>query len=359
MTKILITGAAGFIGGNFARYMAEKHPDYEIVGLDNLSPYSCRANIQDLEDKGALKLYVADICDLPGMESLYRQEKFDFVVNFAAESHNDRAVLDPTNFARVNALGAQSLLEASRRVGVARHIHVSTVEVYGEQPQGADCFTEASPLNAKTPYSAAKAAGDLLVRAYMQTYRRMDICLTHCVNNYGPRQLPEKLIPLCITNVLEGKRVPLYGDGLQVRDWVHVLDHIRAIDLILHRPGKFEFGQRAAAHAEELPIFDISARRPAANREIVQLVLAALGKSDFDSWIQYVEDRPNHDRQYLIDPAKIERQLGFAPVVSLEAGLAETVQWYVDNESWWRGVLARAPALEINWKSAAVPGLTS
>ena len=357
MAKILITGAAGFIGSNFARYTAEKYPHYEIIGVDNLSPYSCRASIQDLEDKGALKLYVADICDLARMESLYRRHKFDYVVNFAAESHNDRAVLDPTKFALANALGAQSLLEASRRVGVGRHVHVSTVEVYGEQPEGVDYFTEASALNAKTPYSAAKAAGDMLVRAYMQTYRRMDICMTHCVNNYGPRQLPEKLIPLCITNVLQGKKVPLYGDGRQVRDWVHVLDHCGGIDLILHRQGKFEIGQRAATRPEELPIFDISARRPATNREIVELILAALGKPDFDSWIEYVQDRPNHDRKYLINPAKIETQLGFAAGVSLEAGVTDTVRWYVDNEPWWRRVLAAAPELQIHWGSTAVAGL--
>lgn len=357
MKKILVTGVAGFIGSNFAHYIADKYEDYSIIGVDNLTPYSCRANIQSLEENDQLCLYVEDICDLKAMEEIYRKECVDYVINFAGESHNDRAILDPTGCARTNALGAQILLEASRRVGVQRHIHVSTIEVYGEQGQDTPFFTEASPLNAKTPYSVAKAAGDLFVRSYMQTYWDMDICMTHCANNYGPYQLPEKLIPLCIANVLGGKKAPLYGDGLQVRDWLHVYDHCYAIDLILHYPHKFEFGNSAAFHPEELPIFDISARQAVTNRYIVQLVLESLGK-DPAEWIEYVGDRPNHDRKYLINPEKIERFLGFKPSVSFEDGIRGTVQWYVKNEDWLHGILSTAPTLQIDWDSIKIPGLS-
>jgi dTDP-glucose 4,6-dehydratase len=290
------------------------------------------------------------------MLAIFREHRPDFVVNCAAESHNDRAILEPTCFVLSNALGAQSLLEASRRVGVRRHLQVSTIEVYGEQADTGPAFTEASPLNAKTPYSAAKAAGDLLVRAYMQTYPRLDVCLTHCGNNYGPYQFPEKLIPLAISNVLRGKKVPVYGDGLQRRDWLHVTDHCRALDLVLHRQGKFAVGQETATRLEQLPTFDISARQYVSNRALLGLVLKALNKDPGD-WLEEVEDRPNHDRQYRIDPAKIERELGFRPTIALEEGIRSTVRWYVENEKWWRAVLDKAPSLQIDWRSTRVAGI--
>jgi dTDP-glucose 4,6-dehydratase len=355
MTTVLITGVAGFIGGNFAHYMARTYPDYKLVGLDSLSPYSCRESLTDLERSGKLAFFKGDIVDSAVMESLYREQRIDLVVNFAAESHNDRAILDPGLFARSNALGAQTLLEVSRRVGVTRHVHVSTIEVYGEQGPGIDSFTEGTPLNAKTPYAAAKAAGDLLVRAYMHTYREMDIALTHCANNYGPYQFPEKLIPLCLTNLLRGRKAPIYGDGLQIRDWLHVVDHCRAIDLILHRKGRFEVPEEAKVRPELLPIFDISARQEVTNREIVGRIIKELGR-DPNEWIEYVADRPNHDRRYSIDPGKIERELGFRASVDIARGIAETVRWYVENEPWWDAILQRSPKLQIDWQKTAVRG---
>jgi dTDP-glucose 4,6-dehydratase len=356
MTKILITGIAGFIGSNFARYITGRYHDYAIVGIDYLSPYSCLASIRDLLHQGRALFLQEDITQLERMLAIFREQRPDYVVNFAAESHNDRAILEPTRFALSNALGAQSLLEASRQVGVRRHLHVSTIEVYGEQPDSVDAFTEASPLNAKTPYSAAKAAGDLLVRAYMQTYPRLDVCLTHCGNNYGPYQFPEKLIPLAITNVLRGKKVPVYGDGLQRRDWLHVADHCRALDLVLHRQGKFALGPQAATRPEQLPIFDISARQCVTNRAILSLVLRALGKEP-EEWLESVEDRPNHDRQYRINPAKIERELHFRPSIALNEGIQATVRWYAENEAWWRPILEQSSCLQIDWQSMQVAGI--
>jgi len=283
------------------------------------------------------------------MLELWRRVAPDYVVNFAAESHNDRAVVDPSAFARTNALGAQTLLEASRRQPVRRHLHVSTIEVYGELAADAGCFTEASPLNAKTPYSAAKAAGDQLVRAYMQTYPAMQIALTHCANNYGPFQFPEKLVPLMITNVLRGRKVPVYGDGLQMRDWLHVDDHCAAILAILEAPAA-PVPAEAATRPELLPIFDISARNERTNLEIVRRVLELLGKRP-DEWIEHVADRPNHDRRYLIEPAKIERTFGWKPEVEFEEGLASTVRWYVDHRDWWEQILARTGELAFDWSS--------
>ncbi|MCX6761299.1 MAG: dTDP-glucose 4,6-dehydratase [Candidatus Moranbacteria bacterium] len=346
--KLLITGAAGFIGANFTRFIANKYPDYTIIALDNLSPYGNRENIADLEAAGKIVFEKADITDIQKISELYAKHQIDHVVNFAAESHNDRAILDPSIFAKANALGAQQMVEVSRQFKVKRHIHVSTIEVYGEQGKDVPYFTEKSPLNAKTPYSAAKAAGDLLVRAYMQTYRDMDICITHCANNYGPYQFPEKLIPLAVSNLMQGKKIALYGDGMQRRDWLHVSDHCRAIDLILHMPKKVEFGEEAATDASKLPIFDISARNEVTNLEIAKIILDEMNL-DFDQWVEFVADRPNHDRQYLINPEKIETQLGFKPVTNFNEGMRETVQWYMENRKWWEDILSRSKDLQMDW----------
>lgn len=350
--NILITGVAGFIGSNFAHYIAERHPEYVIIGVDNLSPYSNRANISELEQAGKIKFFAADITDLSAMRAIYEAHELDYVVNFAAESHNDRAIIDPSIFVRSNVLGAQVLLELSRIIGVRRHIHISTIEVYGEQGDTTPYFDESSPLNAKTPYSASKAAADMIVRAYMQTYPEMDICITHCANNYGRYQFPEKLIPLALTNLLRGKKVPLYGDGLQKRDWLHVRDHCYAIDLVLHRDGKYPVPKEAATSPQLLPIFDISARQEMTNIEMIRIICDELGL-DFDENVEFVPDRPNHDRRYLINPAKIESDLGFAPRVPLETGIRETVTWYAENRSWWEDILARTGSLQIDWGSAA------
>ena len=208
--RILVTGGAGFIGSNFVRFIVDKYPGYKVVALDNLSPYSNRRNISDLEKEGKIVFEKADITDVKSVEAIYRKHDIGYVVNFAAESHNDRAILNPSIFAKTNALGAQQILEVSRQLKIKRHIHVSTIEVYGEQGKDVPYFTEKSPLNAKTPYSSAKAAGDLLVRSYMHTYKDMDICITHCANNYGPYQFPEKLIPLAVSNLMQGKKIALF-----------------------------------------------------------------------------------------------------------------------------------------------------
>lgn len=348
--NILITGVAGFIGANFAHYIAEQYPGYSIFGVDKLSDYSNRENIAELEGSGRLVFYHADIADTGRMREIYEVHHPDYVVNFAAESHNDRAIIDPTIFVNSNVLGAQTLLELSRVHGVRRHIHISTIEVYGEQADHIPYFDEGSPLNAKTPYSASKAATDLIVRAYMQTYPQMDICMTHCANNYGPYQFPEKLIPLAVTNLLRGKKVPIYGDGLQKRDWLHVKDHCRGIDLILQSRGKFPVPKEAATEPQLLPIFDFSARQEMTNLEMVRIICDELGL-DFDASVEFVTDRPNHDRRYLIDPQKAETELGFKPQIAIESGIRETVRWYVENRSWWEDILARTGSLQIDWKS--------
>ena len=345
----LVAGGCGFIGSNFVHYALERAPDARVVVVDNLSFAANPANLDPVRDR--VEMVVDDICNFPGMLALWESARPDYVVNFAAESHNDRAVVDPSAFARTNALGAQSLLEASRRRPVRRHLHVSTIEVYGELAADAPYFTESSPLAAKTPYSAAKAAGDQFVRAYMQTYREMDIALTHCANNYGPYQFPEKLVPLMITHVLRGKRVPVYGDGLQLRDWLHVRDHGAAIWAILPGP-RTAVTDEAATRPELLPIYDVSARNERTNLEIVTRVLELLGKRP-EEWIEHVADRPNHDRRYLIDPAKLEGALGWRPEIDFERGLEATVKWYVDHHDWWQAILDRTGELAFDWTRGA------
>jgi dTDP-glucose 4,6-dehydratase len=345
VTTYLVTGAAGFIGSNYVHFLLDREPDARVVAVDYLGFAANVQNLSTVMDK--IDFRKADIGDFAQMLSLYHEVRPDYIVNFAAESHNDRAILDPTSFVHSNVSGAQSLLECSRQVGVQTHLHVSTIEVYGELPEGQESFNEASPLNAKTPYSAAKAAGDQIVRAYMQTYPKMNIRMTHCANNYGAYQLPEKLIPLMITNVLRGRKVPVYGDGLQMRDWLHVIDHCAAIHMVLHA----EVGAipaEAATNPALLPIFDISARHEVSNLEIVHTVLRHLGLEPAE-WIEHVTDRPNHDRRYLIDPSKLERTLGWKPERDFTAGLAETVQWYVANQDWWERVLAEKGDLQIDW----------
>lgn len=348
MPNYLVAGGAGFIGTNFVSYLRSRDPSDRVLVVDYLGFASNQAN---LDQFGAVVEFRAcDIADAAAMTAVYEEFRPDFVVNFAAESHNDRAILDPSQAMRSNALGAQVLLECSRQHPVTAHLQVSTIEVYGELGNRR-FFTEGSPLNAKTPYSAAKAAGDQVTRAYMHTYPGMNIRMTHCANNYGPYQFPEKLIPLMITNVLRGRKVPVYGDGLQMRDWLHVQDHCAAIYRVLHA----DFGPvpaDAATDPGKLPIFDISARQEFTNLYIVEQVLKCLGYDPAD-WVEHVADRPNHDRRYLIEPGKIETVLGWAPEVGFAQGIAGTVDWYVNNRPWWEQVFAVKGNLQIDWATAA------
>ncbi|WP_067837343.1 dTDP-glucose 4,6-dehydratase [Nocardia lijiangensis] len=345
MAVYLVTGAAGFIGANYVHFLLEREPDAQVVAVDYIGFAGNMANLDPVIDR--ISFEKADIADLEVMEAIYRRYQPDYVVNFAAESHNDRAILGPSAFMRSNALGAQVMAECSRLVPVRSHVHVSTIEVYGELPPGDKWFTERSPLNAKTPYSAAKAAGDQMVRAYMATYPRLNIRLTHCANNFGPYQLPEKLIPLAVTNVLRGRKIPVYGDGLQSRDWLHVLDHCDAVHQVLHA----ELGEIPKAAATDpglLPIFDISARHEVTNLDIARMVVTELGL-DPAEWITHIEDRPNHDRRYVINPEKLETELGWQPMRQFEPEIAETVRWYRDNRDWWERILADKGELGFDW----------
>lgn len=348
---MLITGAAGFIGANFSRFIAARHPQLKLVLLDRLSPYSTMDPIQPLIDGAQAEFTRIDLADTAAVSELFSSQHFDYVVNFAAESHNDRAIADSRPFVSSNVVGAYNLIEAARLSGAGRIVHVSTIEVYGEQGDGVPYFTESSPLNAKTPYSASKAAADLLVRAHMQTYPELDLALTHCANNYGPWQFPEKLIPLAITNVLRGRRIPLYGDGRQLRDWLHVEDHCRGIELVLARAAETR-PEAAATDPALLPIYDFSARQERSNRDIIRLVTDALGV-DFEEWTEFVPDRPNHDRRYLIEPRKAESRLGFRPTHQLESGIRETVSWYRDNRDWWERILERGE-LQFDWSARSL-----
>ncbi len=344
MSTYLVTGACGFIGSNFVHFLLREVPGAEVVALDNLGFAANPPNLDPVRDH--IAFVRADIADIDAMRAVYQEFAPDYVVNFAAESHNDRAIVEPSAFMRSNALGAQVLLECSRQIPVRAHLHVSTIEVYGELPPGQRYFDESSPLNAKTPYSAAKAAGDQIVRGYMQTYPQMNIRMTHCANNYGPYQLPEKLIPLAVTNVLRGRRVPVYGDGLQMRDWLHVSDHCSAIWTVLNADVG-PVSPEAAFRPQLLPIYDVSARHEVTNLAITETILRHLGKDPCD-WIEHVADRPNHDRRYLIEPAKLEA-LGWRPRQDFATGLAETIDWYVANQDWWQDILHRKGELQIAW----------
>lgn len=345
MSVYLVTGAAGFIGANYVHRLLEWEPDARVVAVDYIGFAGHMSNLETVADRIVFER--ADIADIELMEAIYRRYRPDFVVNFAAESHNDRAILGPSAFMRSNALGAQVMAECSRTVGVRSHVHVSTIEVYGELAEGDKWFTERSPLNAKTPYSAAKAAGDQMVRAYMQTYPQLNIRMTHCANNYGPYQLPEKLIPLAVTNVLRGRKIPVYGDGMQSRDWLHVDDHCAAVHQVLHA----ELDPIPAAAATDpglLPIFDVSARCEVTNLDIARMVVTELGL-DPAEWIEHIPDRPNHDRRYLINPEKIETRLGWKPTRVFEEGIAATVAWFADNRAWWEQIIADKGELGFDW----------
>ncbi len=318
--KLLVTGGAGFIGSNFIRYLHSKYPAYEVINLDTLTYAGNLENLADISGERFYRFVKGDIADV----SLVRQvftEGIEVVVNFAAESHVDRSIEDASSFITTNITGTQVLLEAARAHQVKRFIQISTDEVYGSLgPQG--LFTEHSPLSPNSPYSASKAGADHLVRAYYETFR-LPVMITRSSNNYGPYQFPEKFIPLFITNALVDEPLPLYGDGLNVRDWLQVEDNCAAIDLVLHR-------------GKEGEIYNVGGNCEKTNLEVVKIILKELNKPE--SLLRFVKDRPGHDRRYALDTAKIARELGWYPQRSFEEGIRHTVAWYRHHAGWWKKI---------------------
>ncbi|MFA6420249.1 MAG: dTDP-glucose 4,6-dehydratase [archaeon] len=315
--KLLVTGGCGFIGSNFILYMLDKYPDYEIVNLDKLTYSGNEKNLVSVVDNPRYKFIKGDICDSDLVNSIMPQ--VDAVVHFAAESHVDRSIIYASEFVRTNVLGTQVLLESALKNGKKRFHHISTDEVFGEL--GAEGkFSENTPYSPRSPYSASKAGSDHLVRAYFATYS-LPITISNCSNNYGAFQFPEKLLPLFITNLIDKEKVPVYGEGLNIRDWIHVLDHVEAIDLILHK------GQLGETYC-------IGGDAEKTNIEITKLILKEFGFGE--EMITHVEDRKGHDYRYAIDFSKIKKELNWFPKHSFEIGLKETIKWYIENESWWR-----------------------
>ena len=331
--RILVTGAAGFIGSNFVRFWTERHPDDHVVAYDLLTYAGNRESLSDVEDH--IVFVEGDIADPDLAERTLRDEEVEVVVNFAAESHNSLAVVDPGRFFRTNVIGTQTLLEAARRSGLQRFHHVSTCEVYGDLPLDSDeVFTEETPYRPRTPYNASKAGADHAVRAYFETYG-LPVTITNCSNNYGPYQFPEKVIPLFATNALDDKALPLYASTANKREWLHVLDHCRAIELVLERgePGE---------------TYNVGSGVEKSISEIADRVLELTGKPA--SLKTIVPDRPGHDRRYLLDASKIGTELGWTPSHGFGDGLAETVAWYAANRDWWEPLKARALVQETAWK---------
>lgn len=324
--KVLVTGGAGFIGSNFIFYMRKKHPDYHIVCLDKLTYAGNLSTLRPVMEDPRFQFIRADIADREVVYGIFETEKPDVVVNFAAESHVDRSIENPGIFLQTNVMGTQVLLDGCRKYGVQRYHQVSTDEVYGDLPlERPDLFfTEQTPLHTSSPYSASKAAADLLCNAYQRTYN-LPITISRCSNNYGPYQFPEKLIPLMIANALADKPLPVYGQGLNVRDWLYVEDHCAAIDLILE---KGQIGQ----------VYNIGGHNEMRNIDIVKLICKALDKPE--RLITYVADRKGHDMRYAIDPAFIHEKLGWLPETKFEDGIQKTIQWYLDNRSWWEEIVS-------------------
>jgi dTDP-glucose 4,6-dehydratase len=335
--NLLVSGGAGFIGSNFVRYWVEAYPADRVVAYDLLTYAGNRANLAGLE--GRVPLVEADVCDARAAEEALRAHSVDVVVHFAAESHNSLAVIDPGRFFRTNVLGTQTLLEAARRHGLSRFHHISTCEVYGDLDLDAgpeDAFTEESPYRPRTPYNASKAGADHAVRAYHQTYG-LPVTITNCANNYGPYQFPEKVIPLFVTHALDDQPLPLYASVRNRREWLHVVDHCRAIEAVLSR-GRIGETYHVGSGVER----DIE--------QVADLVLAALGKPA--SLKTIVPDRPGHDRRYLLDCTKIGTELGWEPTIGFDDGLAATVAWYAAHRQWWEPLRARAPVTETAWSKS-------
>ncbi|SDQ15171.1 dTDP-glucose 4,6-dehydratase [Virgibacillus salinus] len=322
--KILVTGGAGFIGGNFVHYMLEKHPQYDIYNLDQLTYAGDLTKHYDIEAKSNYHFIKADISDRKTIMSLFKKEQFDYVVHFAAESHVDRSITDPEIFIRTNVLGTQVLLDAAKSIYTSKFVHVSTDEVYGELDfEPTTYFTEDTPLQPNSPYSATKASSDFLVRSYHETFG-MPVNITRCSNNYGPYHFPEKLIPLTISRVFNDEKVPVYGDGRNIRDWLHVQDHCSAIDLVLHE-------------GESGEVYNIGGHNERTNLDVVKTIINTLEKND--DLIEFVPDRLGHDKRYAIDPTKLE-ELGWKPKYNFETGIAQTIQWYLGNKQWWEQIIS-------------------
>lgn len=324
--KVLITGGAGFIGSNFVYYMMEKHPDYKLVCLDLLTYAGNIKTLKKAQKNKKFKFIKGDIADRESVYKLFEAEKFDFVVNFAAESHVDRSIENPEIFLITNILGTQVLLDASRKFGVKRYHQVSTDEVYGDLPLDRPdlLFTEETHIHTSSPYSASKASADLLVLAYHRTYG-LPVTISRCSNNYGPYHFPEKLIPLMITRALAGNSLPVYGEGLNIRDWIYVKDHCSAIDLIVHNGTVGE-------------VYNVGGHNERTNIDVVKTILKQLNKPD--NLIEYVKDRAGHDLRYAIDSSKIYHELGWIPETEFDDGIKMTVEWYMNNRSWWEDILS-------------------
>ena len=323
---IIVTGGAGFIGSNFIFHILSAHPDYRIICLDKLTYAGNLSTLKDIMDKPNFRFVKLDICDREGVYQLFEEEKPDIVVNFAAESHVDRSIEDPSIFLQTNIIGTSVLMDACRKYGIERYHQVSTDEVYGDLPL--DCpnlfFTEETPIHTSSPYSSSKAGADLLVQAYNRTFN-LPITISRCSNNYGPYQFPEKLIPLMIANCLNDKPLPVYGEGLNVRDWLYVEDHCRAIDIIIH---KGRVGE----------IYNVGGHNEMRNIDIVKLICHELGKPE--SLITHVTDRKGHDMRYAIDPTKIHNELGWLPETKFEDGIVKTIKWYLEYRDWWEEVMS-------------------
>ena len=324
--NIIVTGGAGFIGGNFCHYMTKKDPEDTILCIDKLTYAGNLETLAPIMDKPNFKFFQADIADREAIYKIFQEEKPDIVVNFAAESHVDRSITDPEIFLRTNIIGTSVMLDACREYGITRYHQVSTDEVYGDLPLDRPdlFFTETTPIHTSSPYSASKASADLLVQAYTRTYQ-LPCTISRCSNNYGPYHFPEKLIPLIISNVLNNKKIPVYGKGENVRDWLYVEDHCSAIDLIIRKGSVGE-------------IYNIGGHNEKTNLEVVKTVLDKLGKSE--ELITYVTDRPGHDRRYAIDPTKIHGELGWLPETTFEVGIQKTVDWYLENRTWWENIIS-------------------
>lgn len=331
MRTILVTGAAGFIGSNFVRLLLKRGERVKLIALDKLTYAGNLANLQDLLEQYPehLVFVKADICDATAVETVIRDYAVSEIVHFAAESHVDRSILGSGPFIQTNVVGTQVLLDTARQFEIRKFLQVSTDEVYGTLPENRPDlkFTEQTPLAPNSPYSASKAAADCLVRAYYHTFG-MPVLITRCSNNYGPYQFPEKLIPLFVTNLIEGKKLPLYGDGLNIRDWLYVEDHCDAVWTVLN---KGRLGE----------VYNIGGDNELTNRQITEMILREMGR-DWDESVQYVKDRPGHDRRYAIDASKIKRELNWVPRHRFEEAIKTTIEWYRKNEDWWRAIKSGA-----------------